>query len=1403
MRYHRLRNVLLDGIWIVVWFISDMADYSYHSLFHDMGLELLLTWLLVSVSLTPLRVVQIFFVLTFILFVVKKRESVVGNAMLLRAGMVLYSLIYIITYLFAVGTPDKDSIPRLEAFFDTEEARRELDPDGYRYNYPTWVGAHPSTTLLATLFVTIALFRLLLGASERHRKEEKPNHVVSGNTPVETTEDILTKFSDEISNARIHQSPMTMLQPSDWENIIVNPSRAWHYIVKAWAALYIAPICLFLDGIVGTSVLNLLLVTLAVQLYRLRYRLYWIYFKVWPHLVKLQLGILVATFICNIPSVAKVIEDAPVVWRALGFTSNSGEQTMELNGWRVVAILASVLQLRFFHSLIFFGKLLQLHQEAIDAKLEHVRLHLHEEEIDAAAAAEVRRKNQARSETLRKLREDRKKGPTIVTVAKSPDPALNAAARQEEMEDLGLAGLFAEDEPSMLQQIKEKILAALDDALQEVCKHTFDPQPPDLRLHLVVRWAIVLHRYAVRHTKELCFLLVTINFAASGTLWDGLLCSSAWLYGALRCPWPARWYWTGTMMYSSFGITIKTILRLIAEQAALGDSTVKIFSIIMVNLGVAGNATGSRSQLVTTDLILNFLVLVVVQLHLVVSDDHGVYYEEARENLKSEEELSSVGSDSSFSSESEADSGFSDSEEANSEEDIAELMQTVRASPEFANAVRKRRQSIGVTLSEESSYADQINFINDESVSLPTRVYRNLVHVIGVGADLYTITFLLECFSLAYGIINYFSLAGRASGSFLQSVSQNLLPGPLVVLMMVMIIVMVCDRIIYTLAASHREVASMLKFGLQFTLTATYHITYIVWMAEVAEVATGGAVLLCLKLGYLYLSGVQLHNGFPLFRRHDPFTNSAIRPRVIIYKIYRRIPFLWDLRVMLDWTFTNTTLKFFDFLKVEDIAHEVYLRYGEMVFQEGTNPRRGTSQPLIERLIDGALLFGLVLVIIFFPLGFYSAFNPGLAANPVSSITMDVGLGSYGQVYTGIAVYSVSPRTIGLTEVGLSRMRPSLVKFEFLGEDKSFQVLRMEKCSTSLWQLSPTSEAALLAQLRRLAIGDPSAPEIAINIIVTVTRPNSAAGADKIQLLRNEIVLTQDETAILHDQLQLAINSTLNVNRTLLSTNSTAGLVNLTLSNITDTNITEQSVTLSRFINPFIDNQPTTVGFYSKSPNLDITCKLILRSETSAALGATVRYWCIECQGLFTAGNVPRENTPEADCVFRGVDCGQEAYEYNAIANEQRPINATTPYFVVSSTEVPTRVNLIPIDIGIVALYTTFIFAIGNVIRAVLTGMAHRIVLEDVADPRCLAELISYIYLSRGSSRKADPTSPAALKRGDNLSEGGDLELEEQMFLELLDLLRSPETLIRRSGLRVDTYEESGPRRLVEPMLKW
>lgn len=109
---------------------------------------------------------------------------------------------------------------------------------------------------------------------------------------------------------------------------------------------------------------------------------------------------------------------------------------------------------------------------------------------------------------------------------------------------------------------------------------------------------------------------------------------------------------------------------------------------------------------------------------------------------------------------------------------------------------------------------------------------------------------------------------------------------------------------------------------------------------------------------------------------------------VNLFRLYKGIPFLWEMKVIIDWTVTNTCLDLFQWFRLDDAFNYVYFNK----YQADQRARRGEFQQRdwYEKLIQGfCFAFGLILLILA-PVLLFSGINPTMISNPVSGGSLDI-----------------------------------------------------------------------------------------------------------------------------------------------------------------------------------------------------------------------------------------------------------------------------------------------------------------------------------------------------------------------------------------------------------------------------
>ena len=141
---------------------------------------------------------------------------------------------------------------------------------------------------------------------------------------------------------------------------------------------------------------------------------------------------------------------------------------------------------------------------------------------------------------------------------------------------------------------------------------------------------------------------------------------------------------------------------------------------------------------------------------------------------------------------------------------------------------------------------------------------------------------------------------------------------------------------------------------------------------------------------YLVTSGLQIKYGFYDMKRKSVLKSRNSSLNGAIYNGYKNIPFLYEIKLGIDWTFTSTCLDIFQWNKFESIYDILYTTNCTMT---GINSKKvGVEIGKISKIFMGGILsFGLVIVLVF-PLILFSSLNPMNQLNNLTSADLKVEL---------------------------------------------------------------------------------------------------------------------------------------------------------------------------------------------------------------------------------------------------------------------------------------------------------------------------------------------------------------------------------------------------------------------------
>ena len=145
-----------------------------------------------------------------------------------------------------------------------------------------------------------------------------------------------------------------------------------------------------------------------------------------------------------------------------------------------------------------------------------------------------------------------------------------------------------------------------------------------------------------------------------------------------------------------------------------------------------------------------------------------------------------------------------------------------------------------------------------------------------------------------------------------------------------------------------------------------------------------------LYIFYFLFSGLQVKYGLTDMKKVSSLMKASNLFYNISYKIYIQIPFLYELKNFIDWTFTSTALDLWKWLKLEEIISLLFIN---KCFGKSNMTRRvGSIQPNYMKFILGGTSYFAVIILIFGPLILFSSLNPINIVNAVNGINLKIVL---------------------------------------------------------------------------------------------------------------------------------------------------------------------------------------------------------------------------------------------------------------------------------------------------------------------------------------------------------------------------------------------------------------------------
>ncbi|XP_058468470.1 piezo-type mechanosensitive ion channel component 2 isoform X3 [Solea solea] len=547
--------------------------------------------------------------------------------------------------------------------------------------------------------------------------------------------------------------------------------------------------------------------------------------------------------------------------------------------------------------------------------------------------------------------------------------------------------------------------------------------------------------------------------------------------------------------------------------------------------------------------------------------------------------------------------------------------------------------------------------------------FYNLIHPeYSAVTDVYVLMFLADTVDFIIIVFGFWAFGKHSAADITSSLSEDQVPGPFLVMVLIQFGTMVVDRALYLRKSVMGKVIFqvILVFGIHFWM---FFILPGVTQKRFIEnrVAQMWYFVKCIYFG---LSAYQIRCGYPTRVLGNFLTKSYNYVNLFLFQGFRLVPFLTELRAVMDWVWTDTSLSLSSWICVEDIYAHIFILKCWRESEKRYPQPRGQKKKKVVKYGMGGIIVVLLICIVWFPLLFMSLVKSVAGAiNPPLDVSFEITLAGFQPIFTMSAqqkqLQIVTPAEYQkftmtyVDDVALQWLEG------YFPED--LIIAELKGSSNSLWTISPPSRTNLIEMLS-------SAEDFPITVSWSVQR-NLSRGA-KAEIASGKRVTSLDQRT------KLDLVSLLN---------RTGSISQVTLTNI-----------FPRFIRAPSDSDAKPVEpLYIVSDNQMMNINLTLKRAQNT--GDQIQEWWIVNQ---TELGPIEKRSPK--------------YKYEA----------GLELYVFSDQVSPPSLGFLA-GYGIMGLYASVVLVIGKFVREFFSGISHTIMFEELPNVDRILKLCTDIFLVR------------------------------------------------------------------------
>ncbi|KAL9975258.1 hypothetical protein ACROYT_G012400 [Oculina patagonica] len=544
------------------------------------------------------------------------------------------------------------------------------------------------------------------------------------------------------------------------------------------------------------------------------------------------------------------------------------------------------------------------------------------------------------------------------------------------------------------------------------------------------------------NTDILCYMLMILNHMVYASVLSMPLPFLVFLWGMLSIPRPTKIFWITVMTYTQVVIVVKYLFKfqfIDINDCNRAEGLEKNSPLCPPRLlGIERDAHTSAYDL---------LLLLVLFFHRYSLKVHGLWRDQTNKDEGDETDETAM---SPASPPGHFGAGYGGSVMLDRSISIESSISTQQSQDTQAT-------------DEDGRHRNQ-----ERGLCFPVATFFRRIYdpEIGSGAvDVYAMMFSCQFIIFIIIVFSWSAFSSpepKPQAQFMQIIEQNVVPKTFLYMLLTQFFLIIIDRYLYL----RKFVIAKLIYNVCLVILFHVFMFFIVpLVTQRAFIENIPAIFMYIfKCMYFGLSAYQVRCGYPTRILGNFLTKSYTLTSGILFQGFQAIPFLLELRSVLDWVCTDTTLTLYHWLKMEDIYANIYVLKCYRESEKTWFQARGQKYWTMSKWGLGGLLVALLVIVIWFPLLFMSYINSVYTANLPQDATFTLSIGGYQPLFK-VSAQEKSLNKLNDKEIDkIKKDRPggySETEMEaflqgYKGRGTVVQV-KIVGNSSSIWTISPPS----------------------------------------------------------------------------------------------------------------------------------------------------------------------------------------------------------------------------------------------------------------------------------------------------------------------------------------------------------